>query len=217
MASPKGTILITGGTGKVGSGIAKLCQSSSTPYLVASRSASSATAATTHPTVKFDWLDKTTWSNPFITATAASPITAVFLVAPLVFDSSPILNDFVDLARREHAVRRFVLLGATLIGPGGPSYGGTFAYLQELAAKGEVEYAVLRPTWFMDNWAESQHLLKPVRGEAKSYSATGDGKIPWISKTDIAACGFHALTAREPPNTDYMVLGPELLSYADVS
>lgn len=109
MSSSKGTILITGGTGKVGSCIAKLCQASSTPYLVASRGASSATASTVHPTVKFDWMDRMTWSNPFITATKSSPIAAVYLVSPPVSDASAIMNDFIDMARKEHGVKRFVL------------------------------------------------------------------------------------------------------------
>lgn len=114
MSSPEGTILITGGTGKVGSCIAKLCQTSSTPYLVASRSASSATAATVHPMVKFDWLDRTTWSNPFITATKTSPIAAVYLISPPVPEASSIMNDFIDLARKEYGVKRFVLQYAPL-------------------------------------------------------------------------------------------------------
>lgn len=109
MSSAEGTILVTGGTGKVGLCIAKLCQTTSTPYLVASRSASSATASTVHPTVKFDWLDRTTWSNPFITATKSSPITAIYLVSPPVFEASTIMNDFIDLARKEHGVKRFIL------------------------------------------------------------------------------------------------------------
>ncbi len=53
--------------------------------------------------------------------------------------------------------------------------------------------------------------------EGKIYSATGDGKIPWISADDIAAVTFVALTSPQAPNTEYLVLGPELLSYGDVS
>ncbi len=34
---------------------------------------------------------------------------------------------------------------------------------------------------------------------------------------DIAAVAARALTAEEAPNTDYVILGPELLSYGDVS
>lgn len=218
MASSTGTILITGGTGKVGSCIARLCQSSSISYLIASRASSSATADTVHPTVKFDWLDRTTWSNPFITTTTNNaPITAVFLVAPPVIDCSPIMNDFIDLARREHGVRRFVLLSATIIEAGGVAYGGTAKYLQDLGGQGEVGFGIMRPTWFMDNWADQDNVRKPVREEGRAYSATGDGKIPWVSKTDIAACAFHALTAGEAPNDDYLILGPELLSWGDVS
>lgn len=69
----------------------------------------------------------------------------------------------------------------------------------------------------MDNWAEDGSLRKTVRDEGKAYSASGSGRIPWISKTDIAACAFSALTAETPPNGDYVILGPELLSYEEVS
>jgi uncharacterized protein YbjT (DUF2867 family) len=37
-----------------------------------------------------------------------------------------------------------------------------------------------------------------------------------VSANDIAAVAVRALTDREAPNTDYMVLGPELLSYDEV-
>ncbi|KAK7738063.1 hypothetical protein SLS63_002396 [Diaporthe eres] len=217
MSSTEGTILITGGTGKVGLCIAKLCQASSTPYLVASRSASSATASTVHPTVKFDWLDRTTWSNPFITATKTSLITAVYLVSPPVFDASAIMNDFIDLARKEYGVKRFVLQSATSVEAGGPVFGGTAKYLQELGAQGEIGFGVMRPTWFMDNWAEQGSLQKTVQAEGRAYSASGAGRIPWVSKTDIAACAYSALTAEAPPNGDCIILGPDLLSYGEVS
>ncbi|KAG8163579.1 hypothetical protein KVR01_006876 [Diaporthe batatas] len=207
------TLLITGGTGKVGLCIAELCQASSTSYLVASRSASSATAATVHPMVKFDWLDRMTWSNPFITATKTSPIAAVYLISPPVPDASSIMNDFIDLARKEHGVKRFVLQSATSVEAGGPFFGGTAKYLQELGARGDIGFGIIRPTWLMDNWTERGGLLEAVRAEGKVYSASGDGRIPWVSKVDVAACAFSALTATAPPNRDCVVLGPELLSY----
>lgn len=56
-----------------------------------------------------------------------------------------------------------------------------------------------------------------IQHEAKIYSATGDGKIPWVSIDDIAAVAFQALTGEQPPNTEYLILGPELLSYDQVS
>lgn len=59
--------------------------------------------------------------------------------------------------------------------------------------------------------------LESIKEENKIYSATGSGRIPWVSTHDIAAVGVHALTTAQPPNTDLLILGPELLTYSDVS
>lgn len=55
-----------------------------------------------------------------------------------------------------------------------------------------------------------------IRDQGKLYTACGDGKIPFIGALDIAAMAFHGLTDEKPHNTDYMVLGPELLTYDEV-
>lgn len=48
------------------------------------------------------------------------------------------------------------------------------------------------------------------------YTATGNGKAPFVSADDIAAVAYRALTDERSHNTDYLILGPELLSYDDV-
>ena len=68
----------------------------------------------------------------------------------------------------------------------------------------------------MQNFSEAQHLT-PIRDEGKVYSATNDGQIPFVSTEDIACVAKHLLTDKKSHNTDYVVLGPELLSYDDVS
>lgn len=68
----------------------------------------------------------------------------------------------------------------------------------------------------MQNFSEAQHLT-PIRDEGKLYSATNNGRIPFVSTEDIACVAKHLLTDEKPHNTDYVVLGPELLSYDDVS
>ncbi|KAF3762251.1 NAD(P)-binding protein [Cryphonectria parasitica EP155] len=222
MASSKqSTIIVTGGTGKTGSCVTDLLVASGVPHIVATRSSGSADQLNS---AEFDWMDETTWDNPFAAAAAAAgtdtssppPATTVFLVAPPVFHSSLIMNAFIDRVRSRHGVKRFVLLASTAVEAGGPAFGGTMARLAELGGKGEIEFAVLRPSWFQDNWSEQNNLRKPIKEEGKSYSATGDGKIPWVSKYDIAGCAFHALTDEKPVNGDVIILGPELLSYADV-
>lgn len=67
-----------------------------------------------------------------------------------------------------------------------------------------------------ENFADQPVHVRGIKEESKIYSATGQGKIPWVSADDIAAVAVRALTDEEPWNTDHLVLGPELLSYTEV-
>ena len=48
------------------------------------------------------------------------------------------------------------------------------------------------------------------------YSATGDGKIPFVAAEDIAAVAHHALVDEKSHDCFHNILGSELLSYDDV-
>ena len=67
-----------------------------------------------------------------------------------------------------------------------------------------------------ENFSEMQHL-STIRDEDKIITATSEGKLPFVSADDIAAVAFRALTDEVSSNTDHLILGPELLSYDDVS
>ncbi|KAK4239073.1 hypothetical protein C8A03DRAFT_43262 [Achaetomium macrosporum] len=221
-------ILVLGGTGKVGSRIVRQLSSYDTNHLVlvASRNANNASSSSQSQQqsedadkvrhVHFDWDNTDTWSNPFSALPAGTTLSAVYIIAPGSLNAETLMNTFVDFAR-ERGVRRFVLQSASCIEAGGVLMGKVHAYLRELGQRGQVEWAVLRPTWFQQNFAEQENHLKSIREESKLYSATGDGKIPWVNADDIAAVAVRALTDRDPPNTEYLVLGPELLSYGDIA
>lgn len=49
------------------------------------------------------------------------------------------------------------------------------------------------------------------------FTACQDGEIPFVSADDIAEVAFRALTNEESFDCDLRVLGPELLTYDDVS
>ena len=68
----------------------------------------------------------------------------------------------------------------------------------------------------MQNFSESDQLA-PIRDQGKVYSAAGNGKIPFVSTEDIARVAQRLLLDEKPHNTDYIILGPELLSQDDVS
>lgn len=138
--SSKGSILLTGGTGKVARRIAPLFSSNGNTVLIASRSGKCPPLANATG-VKFDWFDSTTYTNPF----SHSHINAIFLVAPPIIDCFPPMKAFIDLAV-EKGVKRFVLLSASVLDVGdGPMMGQVSKYISSL----RMEWAVLRPTWFM--------------------------------------------------------------------
>ena len=127
------TILLTGGIGKTSSRLATLLEQEGFPVLVASRSGSVADGI---KGCRFDWLDESTYANPF---EAASDISALYIVAPRSLDVLASTKGFIDYALKK-GVKRFVLLSASSIECGDPVHGKVHEYIKSL----NVEYGVLR-------------------------------------------------------------------------
>lgn len=193
-------ILVTGGTGKTGGQIVKRLVELGFDVRVASRSGTTNTAGA--EAVKFDWADN---SNH---AEVLSGVGAVYMIAPLLeTDPFEVMKAFVEQAMALGAVR-FVLLSASSIPEGGPAMGLIHKLLREIAP----EWAVLRPSWFMQNFSLTNHL-PTIRDEGAIYSACEDGKIPFVDADDIAEVAVKALTDPEPYNTDHIITGPKAISY----
>ncbi|OMP83221.1 putative oxidoreductase yesF [Diplodia seriata] len=204
-------IFLTGGAGKTSSRVASLLHDANIPFVLGSRRGASAAPAGMKA-IKFDWLDDSTYKNPFEHALSnGETINAIYLVAPETQDVGPVMNAYIDYCVKEHRVKRFVLMAGSSSEPGGWHVGKVWQHLLDIG----VEYAVLRPSWFMENMSEgwSQAAVKSGR----LVTACGDGKIPFISADDIAAMIFHTLTDERPHNIAYRVLGPELLTHDDIA
>lgn len=161
------SVLVLGGTGKVGRQIAKLLASTSIPTYQASRSGASTTepGANNIKAVAFDWLDEKTWD-----AALDIGATSIFLVAPPVMDMLPSMQSFIDQARMRGATKRFVLLSGSPIEPdiNGYAMGRPHAYLKQLGDSGEVEWAVLRPTWFQRKRFQQLKKIGMLMNEQKT-------------------------------------------------
>lgn len=120
------------------------------------------------------------------------------------------MKTFIELAMTQ-GVRRFVFLSGSIVNDDYPSLQQFHQYLANLG----VDYAILRPTWFMENFSEMHPAL--IRDKSMIRSATYNGKIPWVSVDDVAAVAYHALVDEPAHNTEHFILGPELLSYGDVA
>ncbi len=62
----------------------------------------------------------------------------------------------------------------------------------------------------------STQQLPSIKERNTIVSASGDGKVGFVSADDIADVAVSALTDEKSHNTDHIITGPELLSYDDV-
>jgi ergot alkaloid biosynthesis protein len=191
-------VLVTGGTGKTGRRLVAQLRERGVPCRVASRG-----SASSH---SFDWTRPGTWERALV------DVSAIYLVAPPL-DGDPALA-MIDFAARalKRSVSRFVLLSASLLPAGGPAMGQVHRWLQENAP----EWAVLRPSWFMQNFSEGQHLAT-IRDEDSIYSAAQDGRVPFISADDIAAAALAALTRASSFNSDFVLTSSQAITYDEVA
>lgn len=193
-------ILVLGATGTTGSRVTQLLRARGQSYRAASRTPTSADQ------IKFDWFDPSTHTA------ALADIGAIYLIAPVgVADPLPLVQPFLEEALRE-GVRRVVSLSSSALERGAPGLGE----IHDAVASMIPEWAVLRPSWFMQNFRGHTGLAAGVDA-GEIVSATGDARIGFVDAGDIAAVGVHALTNVRSHDTDHIITGPQALSYSDAA
>jgi len=200
-------ILLTGGQGKTSSRIAQLLHGQGYQIRRAGRSMPRPGEEQAGEHVPFDWFDDSNHDD------LLKDVQAVYLVAPASMHPEEVMIPFIRRAL-DASVRRFVLLSSASIPEDGPVFGAVHRYLREHAP----EWAVLRPSYFMQNFTDAGHGHgHSLRHSGHIYTAAGDGKIGFVDADDIAAVGFHALTDKKPHNREHFITGPESLTYDDVA
>ncbi|MBF6084040.1 NAD(P)H-binding protein [Nocardia cyriacigeorgica] len=190
------TVLVIGGTGKVGRRVAALLRERGVDVRVASRSGD----------LRFNWTDPQTWDA------ALNGVRAAFVV-PL--DVSPSPTPSLVRAAAAAGVERIVLLSARGIDtPGyfGDDYAGGRSHLDGEAALREsgLSWTVLRPSWFMQNFSEGAFLDGVLSGRLALLTA--DGKAAFVDAADIAEVAVAALTGSGHDGQTYDLTGPAPLS-----
>lgn len=202
--SAAGAILVIGATGTTGSRTAAQLASAGHRVRAASRKAAPVPGA---EPVRFDWYDPATHPATLDGADR------VYLIPP-PGDSGPaaVMLPFLRRARAA-GVQRAVLLSSSAVPPGGPAAGAVHQALPGLFA----QWAVLRPSWFMQNFTGTHAHARSIREDGAIWTAAGDGRVGFVDAGDIAAVAVHALTAEQAPDTDLVLTGPETLSYDDIA
>ena len=187
----EGLTLVLGGRGKTGRRVVERLASRGVPTRVASRGGDP----------PFDWGDESTWGAALDGVTAAYISYAPDLAIPGATDA---IHAFVERAV-EQGVRRLVLLSGR---------GEEEAQQCELLIqRPEVEWTVVRASWFNQNFSEGEFLGMVLEGEITLPA--GDVPEPFIDVDDIADVAVAALTEDGHAGQIYEVTGPRLLTFAE--
>ncbi len=184
-------ILITCGTGKIGSRTTARLQALGLDVKPVSRSSSPA----------FDWDDQGTWAEAVKGADTAFIIFSPDLAIP---GADELIRRFATMAI-EAGTKRIVLLS----GRGEPG-----AQLAEQALQAVAQHCtVLRASWFDQNFSEGAFLPGILEGELSL--PIGDVLEPFVDTDDIADVAVAALTEDGHEGKVYELTGPRLLTFAD--
>lgn len=166
------THLLIGGTGKVGSRLARILTGQGQSPRIASR---------TGGDVRFDWRDAST-HRP-----ALNGVDGVYIVGPgSATDWSPQLTDLLSIAADER-VRKAVLLSAR-----GVEFlpARAVARAERTLMAGPVPWTILRPSHFAQNFTEA--MFVPVDGRV--VAPVGRGAEPFVDVEDLDEVAAAVLT-----------------------
>jgi len=188
-----GITLVLGGTGKTGRRVAERLLARGIETRIASRSANPA----------FDWNDADTWDQALKGVTTVYISYAPDLAIPGTTDT---IRRFVDLAVTR-GVQRLVLLSGR---------GEQEAQeCERIIQTAEVEWTIVRASWFMQNFSEGEFLDMVQQGMITLPA--GDIPEPFIDVNDIADVAVAALTEEGHTYEIYEVTGPRLMTFKQLA
>jgi len=197
-------ILVTGGTGLIGSEVIRLLSDANVPVRALVRN-----PRQKHELTGVTWM-KGDLATPDTLPSVFAGCTKLFLLTGNGENAGELQHHAIAAAR-EAGLTQVVKLSAFGASPHSNSLIGRLHHQieNELEQSG-LEWTMLRPHHF------SQNLLSQAGNIIKDgvvYSSSGDGKIPFVDARDIAAVAVVTLTQPGHAGKKYVITGGEKLSY----
>lgn len=180
-------VLVTGATGTIGREVVRAMVARGLRVRIGVRDPSRPGPAQT-TAVRLDWSDPGTFTA------ALAGVERVFLLTPFVEDPEPAARAFIDASIRS-GVKFLVKLSAAGVSEDAPLEGmRQHARVEKAVAASGIPYAILRPTFFMDNVFTFQR--EPVLGLGAFHGASGRQPVAYVSSRDVGEVA--ALVLSEP-------------------
>lgn len=204
----KPTILVTGGTGTIGSELLRLLSQAGIPARALARNLD-----------KVQKLPHISWvvgdlSRPETLTQAFEGVKKLFLLTHYYEDMVELQHNAI-VAARSAGVEHVVKVSAFAATDHSKAPIGRWHYQieKELEESG-MGWTMLQPHHFMMNLtAQAEYVIK----EGVIYSPSGDGKIPYVDPRDVAAVAFVTLTQPGHLGKVYVVTGSEAISYREAA
>jgi uncharacterized protein YbjT (DUF2867 family) len=200
-------ILVTGATGTIGKEVVRALRAKNLDVRAGARTPEKLKAleALGAEVVALDYED------PASVKAAFQGVDRVFLLTPFVEDPIPLVKGALQAAR--DAGVRFVLRMSA-----GGADASSPAVLARHHGEGEnlvkesgIPWAIIRPTFFMDNF--QNYSGQSIKGQGAVYGAAGTGKIAYVSSADVGAVAAEILANPEKHASKlYEITGAEALT-----
>ena len=204
-----GKILVTGGTGTIGSHLVQVLKEHDVEFVAMVRNPAKATALAAQDinTVPGDFNDADSLRA------AMAGVERLFLLTP-PHDHQHIDSHRALQAARAQGVRHIIkvsAVGATKDGP--VKLGHQHALAEEELQNSGIKYTILRPHSFLQNFLGSI----PTIQQGQLYGTTGDQGIPFIDARDVADVAAEILINGGHENQTYTLTGPQQWSHAQLA
>ncbi|MEX0153774.1 NAD(P)H-binding protein [Microbacterium sp. LMI1-1-1.1] len=194
MSNPEHELtLVVGGTGKTGAKVVERLTSSGTPVRIATRSSSPA----------FDWNAQETWTA------VTDDVARAYVVHP----GAGGLEDQEQIAAfiahlRNSGVKRVVLL----------SVYGPDSVAEEAVVRSGMEYTIVRPGWFNQNFSEDFFLnFRESIQAGRLELPFGSTRFAFVDVDDIADVAVAALTGAAHNGKSYDLTGPRQMTFEEAT
>lgn len=196
-------ILVTGATGKVGSGVVDILREKGVQVRVLIRNAAKASQFATDVEVIAGAHD-----DPAVLDKATKGVDGMFVMSGTIVELARITRAILAAAR-PNGVRRVVLLSSTSVEADDCDHAGIHKDAENMVIASGLEWTIVRGGQFMSNTLRWADELK-AKGELKSYIPSIPTAI--IHPRDISAVIVAALTEDGHNGKTYGVTGGELVS-----